>query len=189
MNRRLTAVLALCTVGVGVAAEPAHPLSPALRATASAYAAADRAFTAGDLPLARDLTRALTERFPDDPAIWLRVAVIEQKLGAFDEALTAFDAALDVEAAYSIDGGRTLAQIHLQRASLLVAEAQRDVAASGAAPLGSSYDTKRADLQRALAQVATASAAGEAKTRGVSPARGYVVETGAQAPADREKQP
>jgi len=187
VNRRLTAVLALCTVGVGVAAEPPRTMTPAMRATASAYAAADRAFAAGDLPLARDLTRALTERFPDDPAIWLRVAVIEQKLGAFEEALTAFDAALDVEAAYSIDGGRTLAQIHLQRASLLLAEAQRDVSASGEAPLGPTYDTTRADLRRSLAQVAPLGRDGGKSHAASQPARGYVVESGAKAPANTEK--
>jgi tetratricopeptide (TPR) repeat protein len=178
--RRLGVPLTLCWFAcTASAAEPARPTSSALRATAAAYSEADRAFQGGDLARARDLSRELTQRFPDDPQIWLRLAVIEEKLGAFDRALTAYDTALDVEAAYSIDGGRTLARIHLQRAMLLVAEAERDLAASGDAPLGESFDARRLELRRALAQNDSRARAAPAATRRRDDQRahGYVVET------------
>ena len=166
--------------GAASAAEPARPASAVLRATAAAYAEADRAFQKGDLARARDLSRELTQRFSDDPQLWLRLAVIEEKLGAFEEALAAYDVALDVEAAYSIDGGRTLARIHLQRAQLLVAEAGRDLSASGDAPLGESFDARRIELRRALAQNqprARDASPAKPSRRDERPAHGYVVET------------
>ena len=147
---------------------------PGVRAAAAAYAAADRAFNAGDLVAARDQTRALTEHYPDDPQTWLRLAQIEERLGRFTEALAAYDGALDVEAAYSIDGGVTLARIRYQRAALLLAEARRELARSDGTKLGAPYDGARADLERALGQ----SGAIPQPTRAAEPpAHGYVVET------------
>lgn len=180
MKPRHTFAVLLCLLTMAASADPARVPSPSQRAAAAAYSAADRAFERGDLALARDLTRELTAQFPDDPAPWLRLAIVEQRLGRFEESLRAYDEALDVEAAYSIDGGRTLAKVRFQRATLLLAEAERDLAASGDLPLGESLDAARTALRRDLYAFdpLLESPTRETKPRADrQPAHGYVVET------------
>jgi len=160
----------------------AEPPGPGARAISAAYAAADRAFTAGDLVTARDLTRELTERFPDDPQTWLRLAQIEERLGRFTEALAAYDGAIDVEAAFSVDGGVTLARIRYQRAALLLAEAARELDRGAGTKLGAPYDAARAELARVLGQAdvvrRSAKTPRSTVTRAAdTAAHGYVVET------------
>jgi len=181
---RVWPLLALaCLTADAVCAEaPVAGAYPGARAIAAAYAAADRAFAGGDLVLARDQTRALTEHFPDDPQPWLRLAQIEERLGHFAESLAAYDTALDVEAAYSVDGGITLARIRYQRAALLLGEAERELARTSGTKLGAPYDAARDDLARALGQanvVRQSASPPRATVHRVAepPAHGYVVET------------
>jgi tetratricopeptide (TPR) repeat protein len=176
MRTALVACVALALAPVAGAAPPNA------RAVSAAYAAADRAFAAGDLIMARDLTRELTENFPDDPASWLRLAQIEERLGRFNESLAAYDSALDVEAAFSVDGGVQLARVRYQRAALLLAEAERELARSMSKKLGAPDDARRADVARVLAQAGVVRRATDAPRAALArapepPARGYVVET------------
>jgi tetratricopeptide (TPR) repeat protein len=167
----------------------AAPEGPALRAAASTYAAADRALAQQDFALARDLTRELITSFPTDPELWRRLATAEQRLGRFAEALSAYDQAIDAEAAFSADGGRQLAQLRFQRATLLLAEAERELKGNELA-LGAPFDSARAELRRVLRLIHPwmREEPPVEPRRDSRPVRGYVVETPAGAKPNAAKE-
>jgi tetratricopeptide (TPR) repeat protein len=147
-------------------------------APAAALREADAAWRNGDFVLARELTAALVARFPTDAPLWLRLGEIEQQRGDFAAALLAYDSAL----ADGQDGQdeSLVATVRLRRAALLIAEADRDLDASGDAPLLGGVEDRRADLRRSLDYARTAGALdvrSKPARRDTARARGYVIES------------
>jgi predicted Zn-dependent protease len=168
----LTTMLALPLIAWS--APPVAKAGPT--APAAAWRIADEAWRTGDVALARGLTAELVAKFPDDPALWLRLGEIEQRRGDFAASLLAFDSAL----AFARDGdGPMLATTRLRRAELLLQEADRELAASGDAPLLADVEDRRDALRSAL-DFARNTGLLEARKKSVrregARARGYVVD-------------
>lgn len=161
--------LTLALTSIAPAAAPSAP--------AAAWRAAEEAWQVGDLILARGLTAELVARFPDDPSLWLRLGEIEQRRGDFAAALLAYDSAL----ASARDGdGALLATTRLKRAELLLQEADRELVASGNAPLLADVVDNREALRRSLDPARSAGLL-ETRTKAArregGRARGYVLDT------------
>lgn len=167
--RALLVTIALILPQIASAASPSAP--------AAAWRAADDAWMSGDILLARGLTSELVARFPDDPALWLRLGEIEHRRGDFAAALLAYDSAL---ASAGDDDGALLATTRLRRAELLLREADRELAASGNTPLLANVADNREALRRSLDHARSAglleTRAKPARREGVR-ARGYVLDT------------
>ncbi len=166
-----------------VAPIPATAATPP-SAPAALWRAADAAWRNGDIEQARGLTAELVARFPNDAALWLRLGEIEHRRGDFAAALLAYDSALAEEQQGQDES--LLATTRLRRAALLVAEADRDLAASGETPLLAGVVDTRMELRRSLAYArgaANLELRPRAARRDAARAQGYVVE------APRKKSP
>jgi hypothetical protein len=166
--RALFVSIALMLSAIAPAASPSAP--------AAAWRAAEEAWRGGDILLARGLTAELVARFPDDPALWLRLGEIEQRRGDFAAALLAYDSAL----ASARDGeSALLSTTRLKRAELLLQEADRELAASGNAPLLAGVADNREALRRSLDHARSAGlleARSAPARRDGARARGYVLD-------------
>lgn len=172
MKLRMLSVAMAVALTLSQVAPAASPSAPA-----AAWRAADEAWHSGDVLLARGLTAELVARFPDDPSLWLRLGEIEQRRGDFAAALLAYDSAL--ASARGVDGA-LLATTRLRRAELLLQEADRELAASGNAPLLADAADSREALRRSLDYARSAGLL-EVRTkparRDAGRARGYVLDT------------
>ncbi len=174
---KLRMLLVAMAIVHALAALPQVALAASPSAPAAAWRAAEEAWQAGDVILARGLTAELVTRFPDDPTLWLRLGEIEQRRGDFAAALLAYDSAL---ASVRDGDGALLATTRLKRAELLLQEADRDLAASGNAPLLADVADNREALRRSLDSARGAgllAARTKPARRDGGRARGYVLDT------------
>jgi predicted Zn-dependent protease len=154
----------------------AAPPATAPSAPAAVWRAADEAWRSGDVLLARGLTSELVAKFPDDPALWLRLGEIEHRRGDFPAALLAYDSAL---ASARDAEGPLVATARVRRAELLLQEADRELAASGDKPLLADVKDSREPLRRSL-DFARSAGLLEPRTKAARAAsvraRGYVID-------------
>lgn len=163
-----------------VTAQAETPIPPTVRQ----YAAAEQAFQAKDDSLAERLYSKLVEAGGDDPRVWFRIGLIEQRRGSFRAALDAYDKAMESAPSVSTpELAQVIAKVRFNRAVLLLDSAAADLNRISPGTLDAGFDQSRqamaTQLNSAL-RIAGAPASGEqprpATTSRGAAALGYVFE-------------